>query len=99
MRQGYEVYEAWFKGHEEDIEKGRPFDLEIKSCEDFSRKVVKAIISKSKNLKDGKELWIRSYAKDEYLPEPWSIKIVEELDEDTILERPDIVPGEVFKVY
>jgi hypothetical protein len=100
MREGYEVYEAWLMGHEEDIALGRPFALEIKKCEDFSRMVVRAIVSRSK-IEGAERLWVRGYAKDDYLPEEWWIKIIEELDDDIVLERPDAhnVPKETYKVY
>lgn len=102
MSEGFEIYAAWLHGHEEDIKTGKPFAVELMKCADYTRMVVEAIIAKSKDeLAEGEELWVRSYDRDEYLPEPWAIKIVKELDDDILLRRPDLekIGVETFKVY
>ena len=102
MSEEYEVYEVYLQGHEEDIEKKIPFEMEIKDRATFSRMVVKARVAKSKeDLPSGETLWIRSYEKDEIKEEPWVIEIVEELDDDYIVPRPDEekLGKETYKVY
>ena len=102
MSEGYEIYEVYLQGHEKDIEEGNPFEMEIKDRATFARMVVKAKVAKTKdNLPNGEVLWIRSYEKDEVQPEPWVIEIVEELDDDHIVPRPDEdrIGKETYKVY
>lgn len=84
MREGYEVYEAYLIGHEEEIEAGKELVLEIKNFEDFQRLVVRAIVSKSFDaIPEAEKLWVRDYKEDTIKhTEPWAIKIIEELDED-----------------
>ena len=86
MKEGYEVYEAYLKGHEEDIEQGKELILEVKDYDDFVRMVVKAKVAKSLDALPGaKPLWVRDYAEDIVKhTEPWGIQIIEELDEDEV---------------
>jgi hypothetical protein len=102
MSKGYEIYEVYLQGHEKDVNEGNPFEMEIRDRATFNRIVVKAKVARSKNdLPSGEDLWIRSYDKDEVKEEPWVIKIVEVLDDDYIVPRPDEgkVGKETFKVY
>lgn len=102
MSEGYEIYEVYFQGHEKDIEEGKPFEMEIKDRATFARMVVKAKVARSKeSLPSGQELWVRSYDRDEVKEDPWFIEIVEELDDDYIVPRPDEdkIGKETYKVY
>jgi hypothetical protein len=102
MSEGYEIYEVYLQGHDKDIDGGNPFEMEIKDRATFARMVVKAKVARSKDaLPSGQELWIRSYDRDEVMEEPWAIEIVEELDDDHIVPRPDEAElgKETYKVY
>lgn len=102
MSEGYEIYEVYLQGHEKDIEEGNPFEMEIKERASFRRMVVKARVSRPKEgPTSGQDLWIRSYEKDEVQEIPWAIEIVEDLDDDYIVPRPDEgeLGKETFKVY
>ena len=102
MSEGYEIYEVYLQGHDKDIDDGNPFEMEIKDRSTFARMVVKAKVARSKEaLPSGQELWIRSYDRDEVIEDPWAIEIVEELDDDHIVPRPDEdeLGKETYKVY
>lgn len=82
IRTGYEVYEGYIDGHEQEMAEGTPFIIEIRDLETFTRMIVKAIVSREKDaVPDGSPLWIKDYG-DEIVPEPGSIKILEELDDE-----------------
>ena len=102
MSAGYEIYEVYLQGHDKDIDGGNPFEMEIKDRSTFARMVVKAKVARSKDaLPSGQELWIRSYDRDEVKEAPWCIEIIEELDDDHIVPRPDEdeLGKETYKVY
>jgi len=94
--EGYEVYEAYLDGHEGEIEKGEPFILEVRELATFQRKVVRAKVAREAGaLAEGQPLWVRRY-NEEFLPAPWAIQILEELDEDQVQPvRGDIARGEM----
>ncbi len=81
LRKGFEVYEIYLEDKKEDIEKGKEVILDVRDLEEFSRRVVRAKVSKE-DLPQGQKLWLRSGEKDEVKPEPWSIKIIEDLPDD-----------------
>jgi len=102
MSAGYEIYEVYLQGHEKDIDQGNLFEMEIKDRATFARMVVKAKVSRSKDdLLSGQELWIRSYDRDEVKEDPWFIEIIEVLDDDYIVPRPDDdkIGKETYKLY
>jgi len=81
FREGYEVFQAYLDKQVKKIEKGEAVVLEVRDLSDFTRKVVKAKVNKSKeSLPNGVDLWVHNL-KDEIYPEPWVIEVVEELDE------------------
>lgn len=81
FREGYEVFQAYLDKQVKKIEKGEAVVLEVRDLSDFTRKVVKAKVNKSKEiLPNGVDLWVHNL-KDEIEPEPWVIEVVEELDE------------------
>ncbi len=65
-------------GHDKQVETGEPFDTYIVNHETYERKYVKATIRKKGNIEGGEKLWIRTF-QGQVLPEPWVIKIIEEL--------------------
>ena len=76
--EGYSVY---LEEHKVEIEEGKPFVLEVMDTDKFEKKVVKAIVAKSREaLPDGQDLWIRD-EKAELAPTPWRIEIIEEINE------------------
>ena len=93
MSQEYEVYEAYIDGHEAEIEQGKDFPVEVKELSTLTRKVYRARVAKPpKSLLNGHKLWVKD-DRENLLPEPWTIEIIEELDEDVQLLRDDIARG------
>lgn len=87
-RTGYEVYELYLKPHQAEIESGAPFALEIRSRSDYRRLVVRARVARSKEqLANPEPLWVREEKWEQIQGEPLWIEILEELDEETVLER------------
>lgn len=81
FREGYEVFQVYVDKQDEKIKKGEPVILEVRDLNDFTRKVVKAKVEKSKKaLPNGVDLWVHNL-KDEIEPDPWVIEVLEELDE------------------
>lgn len=82
IRTGYEVYEGYLDGHEQEMAEGTPFILEVRDLETFTRMIIKAIVSREKDsIPGGSPLWFKDYS-DEIVPQPGSIKILEELDDE-----------------
>ncbi len=87
MKEGYEIYEAYLDGHLEEIARGEEVVIELRDLAQFVRKVVRAKIAKPPaKLPEGQKLWVRAYDETP-LQEPWSIEVVEELDDEVQLER------------
>jgi len=95
VREGYEIYEAYIDGHEEEIDAGQAFITEVRELSTFARKVVRARIARSPDqLPQGEKLWVRAY-NDEDILGPWAIEVLEELDEDQYQPiRGDVARGE-----
>ena len=84
MREGYELYYGYLLGYEEEVSKGNPLILEVRDLQRLERKIVRAIITRSpSSIADGQELWVRDI-NENYLAQPWSIKIIEGLNPDEI---------------
>ncbi len=67
------------------LQEGEEIELAIRDCETYEAIVVKAIISRSpEKLPDGDTLWIR-FSRGQLHPEPWAIKITQELG--SLLEK------------
>lgn len=82
LREGYEVYEGYVDGHEEEMREGKPFIVEVRDLSTFTRMIVRALVSREKDaFPDGSPLWFKDL-NDEIVPEPGSIKILEELDDE-----------------
>lgn len=98
-RTGYEVYELYLRPYQEEIKNATPFALEIRSTSDYRRLVVRARVARSKEqLTNPEPLWVREEKWEQIQGEPLWIEILEELDEDTVLERPEASP-EGIKAY
>ncbi len=84
----YETYELYLKGHEQDIQEGRPFAIELRDAQDYRRMVVKAKISPTKDrLADAAELRVREEKWEHFRKDNLWIQIVEELDDDTVINQ------------
>lgn len=103
MREGYEIYEAYLDGHEKEIEEEREFIVEVRDLAQLCRKVLKARVSRRQSaFPQGCDLWIRNY-KEELQFQPWSIAVIEEMDDDMQPVRGDmargILPSRDDKIY
>jgi len=84
LRDGYETYCGYLVGLEREITQGEEVILEVRDRERWERKVVRAVIARPpSNLEGGERLWVRDQ-KERYLPLPWSIRIIKELDPDEV---------------
>jgi hypothetical protein len=74
-----------------EIAAGEPLVVEVRDLDTFERLVVKAHVTEPGTpLEGGDELWVLDWV-EARLEEPWSIKVLEELDEDAASEaRSDI---------
>ncbi|HJP39636.1 MAG TPA: hypothetical protein QF499_11000 [Gammaproteobacteria bacterium] len=82
----YEAYIGYLKDEDHEtkpeIVSGEPLVLEVRDLDTFERLVVRAIVAESPNaLDDGDELWVLDWIESK-LEKPWSIQVLEELDED-----------------
>ncbi len=94
MKEGYEIYEAYLDGHHEEVARGEAIIVEVRDLTQFVRKVVRAKIAKPPAfLPEGKKLWVRGYDETP-LGEPWSIEVVEELDDEVQPERKKKISSE-----
>ncbi len=67
------------------LQEGEECELAIRDCETYEARVVKATISSSpEKLPDGDTLWVR-FSRGQLSPEPWAIKITQELG--SLLEK------------
>ncbi len=87
----YETYIGYVDDREEEAERGDPVVLEVRDLDTFERLIVRAIIAKpGKTLDGGDALWVLDWVEAK-LPDPWSIKVLEELDEEDATQyRSDI---------
>lgn len=75
----WESMEEIIDGHRREIEAGTPFETYIFDHETLERKYVRAVISRSSGKLPGSEkLWMVNF-QGKMEPEPWAIKILEEL--------------------
>ncbi len=89
MKTGFEVFQPLLDKNREAINAGQPVSLEVKEYATFTRKLVRARVSQSKEaLKAPQDLWVMGSTEVLY-PAPWAIEILEELDDDKVqLEYP-----------
>ena len=82
----YEAYIGYLADDDQQTRKevasGEPFVVEVRDLDTFERLVVKAVVAEPPNtLEGGDELWVLDYVESR-LEKPWSIQVLEELDED-----------------
>ena len=89
---GYLCNEA--KETRAEIESGEPFIVELRDLDTFERKVVQAIVAEPANvLEDSDQLWVLDWIENR-LEEPWSIRVLKELDEEEEVARADITESD-----
>jgi len=94
----YEIYIGYVEEKDEEIEMGKELLLEVRDLETFERKIVRAVLKKSYDPSSGMDkLWIKD-AIENREPEPWGIKILEELDQDMVAERTDITEEDKYRL-
>lgn len=78
FRTGYEV----FVNHPDELESGKELELEIRDCDNYRVKIVKAFVSPPQGeLAGGEPLWVRGVIGFLISKKPWSIKITEVIEE------------------
>lgn len=78
----YEAYIGYVAEHDAEAESGEPVVLELRDLDTFERLVVRAVIAKPGTPLDGGDaLWIVDWVEARQ-PNAWSIKVLEELDEE-----------------
>lgn len=78
----FEVYIGYVAERDAEAESGEPVVLEVRDLDTFERLVVRAVIAKpGVPLDGGDQLWILDWVEAKQ-SEPWSIRVLEELDEE-----------------
>ena len=66
----------------QEVAAGEPFVIELRDLDTFERLVVRAIVvAPGEALEGGDELWVLDWIENR-IEEPWSVKVLEELDEE-----------------
>ncbi len=95
----FEAYIGYLTDKDKDerpeIAAGEPFTIEVRDLETFERKIVRALVAAPPAaLEGGEALWVLDWI-EARLEAPWSIRILEELDEAAAeAERSDIGEAE-----
>lgn len=84
----FEAYVGYLAEKEADIAAGTPIVIEVRDLETFERKIVRALVTKERPGPGADELWVLDWIEARGA-EPWSIKVLEELEEGAA-ERSDI---------
>ena len=70
------------------LKQGEPVELFIRDTDQYEAKYVKAVVADSRDkLPEGEVLWLR-YTRGLKRPQPWYIKIVQELEGLPMVEGP-----------
>lgn len=78
----FEAYIGYVAERDAQAESGEPVVLEVRDLDTFERLVVRAVIAKpGVQLDGGDALWIVDWVEAKQ-PDPWSIKVLEELEEE-----------------
>ena len=77
-----------------EVRKGEPFVVEVRDLDTFERLVVRAIVAEpGAELEDSDELFVLDWIENRQ-EEPWSIRVLEELDEEEATPRADITDAD-----
>lgn len=100
VREGYEVFHSFLDANSEAIESGQPILLEVTDLDTLEKKVVRALVKERAEQSEGwSELWVRD-KEDKIQPQPWAIKVLEELDPDEVrVTRPGFESEEASGLY
>lgn len=91
----YEAYIGYVDGRDQEIDAGEPIKLVVRNLDTFERLVVSAIIVRpGKTLEGSEDLKILDWV-EKLLDETWSIKVLEELDEEDAPMRSDITQDDL----
>lgn len=90
----YEAYIGYLTDDDQvtrdEVREGKPFVMEVRDQDTFERLVVKAVVAEPpEKVEGGDELWVLDWV-EERCEAPWSIRILEELDEEVGAERSDV---------
>lgn len=78
FKTGYET----FVNHPDELKAGNELELEVRDCEDYRTKVVKALVfPPGEEPAEGETLWVRGTIGCLVSEEPWRIKITEVIEE------------------
>jgi hypothetical protein len=82
----YEAYIGYLTDDAQETRKeiasGEPLVVEVRDLDTFERLVVKALVGEPGSpVEGGDELWVLDWV-EARMEQPWSIKVLEELDED-----------------
>ena len=77
FKTGYET----FVSRPDELVVGKEIQLEIRDCEKYKVKVVKAQVFPPEKKSTGEALWLRSTIGYQINEKPWKIKIIEVLEE------------------
>jgi len=95
----FEAYIGYLADESKDtrgeVAAGEPFVVEVRDLDTFERKVVRAIVAEpGQPLAGGEPLFVLDWIENR-LEEPWSIKVLEELDEEEEAARADITADDL----
>jgi hypothetical protein len=78
-----------------EIMAGEPFVIELRNLDTFERLVVRALVAEPPaKVEAGEELWVLDWVENRR-PVPWSIRVLEELDEEQLeAARSDITEAD-----
>ena len=78
-----------------EVGAGEPFVIELRNLDTFERLVVRALVAEPPaKLESGEELWVLDWVENRK-PVPWSIRVLEELDEEQLeAARSDITEAD-----
>lgn len=82
-RKEYEMLRRFIDKYRSEIARGQPVKVEVRDPTDYRSLKVKAIVSEDL-MPDSDILWIKNLREDRW-PNPWHIRIMEELDEDEVV--------------
>ncbi len=84
----YEILHEYLQAHQADNEQGNPVIVEVRDRDTCERWVVRAMIAPpGQELDGGDQLVLRDLAEN-VAADDWAIKIIEELDPDSVDIRP-----------
>ncbi len=84
----YEILEEYIESQKTEIDQGNPIVLEVRDMDTFERKVVRAQVAPPGCELEGGERLILRNLMENVSSDQWKIKILEELDPESVEIRP-----------